>query len=125
MKAPDTVSCAPAKHPTQANPIAKPAPKPGRAGNRSSRSNTRWGLPLVAKQRMRIRTYGSRGHIGMGVSELETGILSGEAGVREIPEPLRQPLEHGGSELHVSPLPDREIASRLDRGDSDEFSIRH
>src|SRR5713226_8083032 len=61
----------------------------------------------------------------MGVSELEAGFLSREAGVGEIPEPLRHALEHGGSELHVSPLPHREVAARLDRSYARGISICH
>src|SRR5258706_2339507 len=74
---------------------------------------------------MRIQTYDSRRHIRMGISELEASLLSGKAPVREIPRPLRQPVEHSRSELHVSPFSNGETASRLDRSDSCEFSIRH
>src|SRR5258707_935241 len=56
---------------------------------------------------MLIRVYGLRRHIWMGVSELEAGFLSGEARLREIPESLRHTPQHGRSQLHVSPLPDR------------------
>src|SRR6266478_3698504 len=61
----------------------------------------------------------------MGVSELEAGFLSGEARLREIPESLRHALEHRGSELHVSPLPDREASARLDRSHAGRISICH
>src|ERR1700738_4302892 len=66
-----------------------------------------------------------RGHIGVGVSELEAGLLSGEARVREISEPLRKPVKYCRSELHVSALPHREVAARLDRGDTGELPIRY
>src|ERR1700680_2232819 len=72
---------------------------------------------------MLIWLYGLRGHIGMGVSELEAGILSGEACLREIPESLRHAFEHRGSELHVSPLPDREVTARVDCGHARELSV--
>src|SRR5258707_14276917 len=61
----------------------------------------------------------------MGVSELEAGLLSGEARFREIPESLRDAPEHGGSELHLPPLPHREIAARLDRSGAAKLPIRH
>src|SRR6266404_357883 len=74
---------------------------------------------------MLIRIYGLRRHIWMGVSELEAGFLSGEARLREIPESLRHTPQHGRSQLHVSPLPDRKAFARLDRSHARGVSVRH
>src|SRR5580698_2174789 len=54
-----------------------------------------------------------RGDFGVGVCDLEAGFLSGKVGVGEIFGALRFALEYGGGELHVSKIPDGEIAARV------------
>jgi bifunctional non-homologous end joining protein LigD len=55
-------------------------------------------------------------HIGMGVSELEARFLSAETGAGEIPEPLHDAVECGGSELHVSSAGERDDSGEVDGG---------
>src|SRR6266849_9253809 len=123
MRARDTASCGPGKRRTRARPTAKPALKRGGAGRSSSRKG-RLAATADLISDLRLRSSDSdviRGDIGVGLCELEAGFLSGEAGLGEISEPLREPAEHGGSELHVSAVSHGEIAARLDCGDAREF----
>ncbi len=48
---------------------------------------------------------------------MEAGVLSRETRPCQIPRLLRQPIEFGGAELHISPFPHRKIAGGLDRCD--------
>src|SRR5271154_1217414 len=53
-----------------------------------------------------VRGEDLRRDFGVGVSSLEAGFLSGEAGIGEVSRLLRDAAEFRGSELHVSALRD-------------------
>src|SRR5690348_146793 len=67
---------------------------------------------------------GLRRDFGMVVRELEAGFLSGETGVREIPQLLRHAGQFRRSELHVPAVPDGQTAGGLDRRDGGRFQVR-
>src|SRR5579864_3825904 len=60
----------------------------------------------------------------MGVSELETRLLSRETGAEEIPRPLRNEAEYGRSEFHFPAACQRDDHPKLDAGDAGAFSFR-
>src|SRR6185437_7372534 len=55
-------------------------------------------------------------HLGMGISELEAGVLPAEAGAEKFPELLRHPPQLGGGELHFPAHGQREEPAELDWG---------
>src|SRR5579864_3080845 len=59
----------------------------------------------------------------MGLSQLEAGLLSAEVGTDKISQPLRHPVECGGSELHFSPAGERDDASEVAGADSTGVSL--
>src|ERR1700727_2243566 len=74
--------------------------------------------------RVRSRSGKSlRGDFGMGLRDLEAGFLSGEVGVGEIFGALRFAAEYGGGELHVSKIPDGEVAARVARAGAGGFQV--
>src|SRR5207302_3743302 len=59
----------------------------------------------------------------LGVPAMEAGVLSRQTSCSQIPGLLRQSIEFSRTELHVSPLPHREIAGGLDRFHARGFPI--
>src|SRR5712692_3088462 len=59
----------------------------------------------------------------MGVSELEAGLLSGQAAAEEFPATLRHSTEHGGSEFHLPPTGEGDDGSKMDRGNTRRLSF--
>src|SRR5882762_7220133 len=64
------------------------------------------------------------GHLGLGVSHLETWLLSRKARFRQVLGLLRKPPELSGVELYISTSPYEKITDPLDRGNAPEFQIR-
>ena len=63
------------------------------------------------------------GDFGVGLCELEAGVLSGEAGFGEIFGALQFAVEYGGGELYVSEISDGEVAARVAGAGAGGFQV--
>src|ERR1700682_5998844 len=61
---------------------------------------------------------GLRGHLGLGLHDLEAGLLPARAESHQVPELLRQPSQLWGSQLHISKPANQETAHGLDSSNS-------
>src|SRR6266568_1077706 len=84
----------------------------------------RW--PVAICSRVHFCAYGNGlcGHFGVGILQLEAGLLSSEAECRQVLELLCRPAQLSGGELHISSLPHGEAAKRLDWGNASRVQVR-
>src|SRR5467141_4318665 len=65
------------------------------------------------------------GHLGLGVHNLEAGLLPCNALLPQVPELLRRPSQLCGSQLRVSKFADRKVAYGLDDGNTSGLQVCH